>query len=160
MPTRGLEVKVVGKNLGMYGQILFKDGRLNTCENNTFSCCTGAYDNGLTTIHTRTGCNNASGLFLTDNGHSCGTNDVGCTCRSRPSCSVSPEVLGLGFKYRHCRDDDDGYRRGCVCSGVTGNKYAPVAGKQCQRCPPPARMTRQGLCVNAFGQAQATQDGE
>jgi hypothetical protein len=146
----------VGKNLGLYGQILFKDARLNTCENKTFSCCTGAYDHGLTTIHTLDGCNNASGLFLTNNGHPCTAIDLGCTCRRRPTCSVRPEVLHI--KYRHCRDDDDGYTRGCLCSSVTGNKYTQIAAKQCQRCPPPARITREGLCVNAFGQSHATQD--
>lgn len=155
VPTRGLDVKVVGENLGLYGQIIFKDGRLNTCENSSFACCTGAYDNGLTSIVNSTKCNDVSGgIFSNQQGHRCKPNDLGCSCRSHPSCSVRPDALRIN--YRHCVDDDDGMTRGCICTSVS--KHLKQIVKNCQKCGVGDRINREGLCVNAFGQSEATAD--
>ena len=156
VPTKGLDVQIFGENLGLYGEILFHDGRINQCTNVTFGCCNGDMDHDTTSdssyLSTKAECLSQerdpflkSYLWVNTQGHECKENvDTNCHCRARQSCSI-----GSAYNDNTRSFEDDvlvsnsdscsnlggaKYTRSCLCSL---NKGYAVDGKNkmCERCP-------------------------
>ena len=147
VPTRGLDVQLVGTNFGLYGQLLFVDGRgkPQNCKNETFGCCDGTYDPLY--IESAEKCK-APNRWLNVKGKECTNADLECKCRARQSCSIDPDMLLSTFDA--CSNFGGAKNtRSCLCDLPKGFAV-DSKNRMCQHCldDGTGRINIQGHCVN------------
>ena len=156
VPTRGLDVQIRGDNFGLYGEILFHDGRINQCTNVTFGCCNGDMDRDTISdsiyLLTKSECLAKERdsylqpyIWVNTQGHACKDNiDLNCHCRARQSCSIAAawndnirafENDILISNSKSCTNLGGAtYTRSCLCSLNKGYARDSKNG-MCERCP-------------------------
>ena len=149
VPTRGLDVQILGTNLGLYGQIIFQDGRASECNNATFGCCQGKYDPVISL--TKSHCT-APYVWTNSQGHDCKVSDTRCMCRAKESCSVNSKVLNSKFARCWERDASNRLPRACLCT--LSNIADPDQRGNCERCPAASNITSSGYCDGNLVPAQ------
>ena len=147
VPTRGLDVQIVGSNLGLYGKVIFYDSRLEQCQGNvTFGCCKGTYDPLY--IKTKEKCF-APYLWVNSQGHQCKDDDKDCLCSARESCSVKSTILQSDFT--SCGNALGGAdsTRSCLCAMSKGFAV-DIKGRTCLKCSTDNYITSDGYCTKAM----------